>query len=111
MVNFKQAQHIHKLKKLRLESEENMVQVYAHKSNLRYIDLSMVPINTDALRIIPEERARSIKMAVFDMVDRHLHVAIISPLPVLIQEELRRLREKKYTMDIYMVSNRSLNKA
>ena len=88
-----------------------MVQVYAHKSNLRYIDLSMVPINTDALRIIPEERARSIKMAVFDMVDRHLHVAIISPLPVLIQEELRRLREKKYTMDIYMVSNRSLNKA
>ena len=110
-VSFKEAKHLQKLKALRQQSEETMVAVYAAKYGVEYIDLSMLPINTDALRIIPEERARKAKMAAFDMVGREVKVAVLSPLPDAVSEEIQRLKDKKFIIDLYMVSTKSLQKA
>ncbi|MCK5588752.1 MAG: type II/IV secretion system protein [Candidatus Pacebacteria bacterium] len=111
MIQFKEAKHIQRLKKLRQQSEETMVEVYANKYGIKYIDLSLIPINTDALRIIPEDRARLAKMAVFDMIGRKLSVAVASPLPDLVQEETVRLKDKKYKVELFMVSKKSLEKS
>jgi glutamate dehydrogenase (NADP+) len=48
----------------------------------------MRAINTDALKIIPEERARAAYIAIFDMVEKRLSVAVRSPLPTATQNEI-----------------------
>ncbi len=111
MIKFKEAKHMQKLKKLREESEEIMVEVYAKKYGIKYIDLSMQPINTDALKLIPEDRARAAGMAAFDLIGREVHVAVRSPLPTPVQEEVKRLQEKKYKVVLYMASKKSIEKA
>jgi hypothetical protein len=100
-----------KLKKLKRKSEERLVETFAKNAGLKYIDLSTRSINTDALKLIPEDRARAAYMAVFDMNDKEIHVAVRSPLPVKTQEEISRLKEKKYKPIIYMASQRSIEKA
>lgn len=100
-----------KLKKLRVDSEEAMVEIYAEKYGAKYIDLSMIPINTDALKLIPRERAEAAKVAAFDLIGRKIHVAVRSPLPTLVQEEIARLEEKKYEVIVYMASKKSIDRA
>ncbi len=108
---FKDSKPIQKLELLRQRSEENMVSVYAKKYGIKYIDLSLIPINTDALRIIPEDRAKAAKIAAFDLIGREVKMAVLSPLPDLVKQEIKRLQEKKYIVELYMVSKRSLKKA
>ncbi len=88
-----------------------MVQVYSKKYGVKYIDLSMVPINTDALRIIPEQKAKELNIAAFDKIGNELHLSVLSPLPDMVQEEINNLTTKGYKIVIYMVSHKSLQKA
>ncbi len=100
-----------KLKKLRSNSEEAMLEIYAEKYGIKYIDLSMKPINTDALKIIPKDRAKSAGIAAFNIIGRELHLAVKSPLPTLVKEEIAKLEEKKYIVEIYIASKKSIAKA
>ncbi len=111
MVTFKEAKHMQKIKKLREESEETLVEIYAKRAGVKYIDLSMTPINTDALKMIPEDRARAAGMAAFDMVGNHIMVAVRSPLPKLVQDEIKRLEDKKYVVEVFMASKKSIERA
>jgi len=100
-----------KLRKLRAESEEAMVELYAKKYGIKYIDLSMVPINTDALKLIPEDRAKKAGIAAFDAIGRKVHLAVRSPLPTLVKEEVKKLEDKKYVVEMYMASKKSIDRA
>ena len=100
-----------RLKKLKLKSEERLIKAFAKNAGLKYIDLSLKSINTDALKLIPEVRAREAYMAVFDMKDRNLDIAVRSTLPQKTQEEIQRLKDKKYNITIYIASARSIEKA
>ena len=111
MVKFTEAKHMQKLKKLRSDSEEAMVEIYAQKYGAKYIDLSMTPINTDALKLVPKDRAEAASIAAFDLVGRKIHLAVRSPLPTLVQEEITRLEEKKYQVIVYMASKKSIDRA
>jgi 23S rRNA maturation-related 3'-5' exoribonuclease YhaM len=100
-----------KLKKLKMKSEEKLVETFAKNYGVKYIDLSTKSINTDGLKLIPEERARDAYMAVFDMQDKKIHTAVRSPLPQKTQEEIKKLKDKGYIPIIYMASARSIEKA
>lgn len=100
-----------KLKKLRSDSEEILVEIYAKKAGIDYIDLTMRPINTDALKLIAQDRAKVAGIAAFDLVGRKIHVAVRSPLPNLVKEEIEKLKEKKYEIVVYMASKKSIEKA
>ena len=100
-IKFKTAKHVQKLQKLRQQSEELMVEVYSKKYGVKYIDLSLVPINTDALRVIPENRARAHGMAAFNLVGRKLFLAVLSPLPDFVQEEIKRLESIIYGIQTF----------
>ncbi len=100
-----------KLKKLRRKSEERLVKTFAQRYGIKYIDLSLKSINTDALKLIPPEKAKSAMVAAFDMSDKVVHIAVRSPLPNEVQEILQHLRDKGYKPVVYMASKFSIDKA
>lgn len=111
MVKFQEDKYLQRLKKLKYQNEEKLVQLFAAKAGMKYIDLFLYPINTDALKIIPEDRARAAGMAAFELKGRRLSVAVRSPLPELVQQEVQRLKEKRFVVTLYMASKRSIEKA
>jgi type IV pilus assembly protein PilB len=78
---------------------------------LHYIDLSVVVINTDALRLVPEKEARGSGIAVFESVGKKLSVAILSPNSQETKLILKSLEDRGYSLVVYMVSKASLDKA
>ncbi len=102
---------LQKLKKIKIKSEEKLIKIFAENAGLKYVDLSLKSINTDALKLIPEERAKAGGMAVFDMQDKKVDIALRSPLPQKTQEEIEKLKDKKYKPTIYIASKKSLKKA
>ena len=52
---------------LRQQEEEDLAQLLAQRYEIQYVDLSGVTINTDALKLVPQEVAQKAKVAIFDM--------------------------------------------
>jgi type II secretory ATPase GspE/PulE/Tfp pilus assembly ATPase PilB-like protein len=96
---------------LRAQEEEELAQTLSVKYGVRYIDLTRHAINVEALRIVKEVDARASGLAVFDHVDKHLSVAVKSPVLDATREMLQKLTERGYTPTIYMVSMQSLERA
>ena len=111
MVKFTPAKHMRRIGKLRDSSEEMLVEVYAKKAGVKYIDLSMNPINTDALKLVPEERAKKAYIAAFELIGKKVHVAVRSPLPTLVKEEIESLKKKNFKVIVYMASKKSIDRA
>lgn len=93
------------------QEEEELAKILSVKYGIRYVNLKTVSINTDALRIIPEEKSRKIKVVVFDILGKKIKVAVISPTNKETQKYLKELKEKGYTLDVYMISHKSIEKA
>ncbi|MDA8611238.1 GspE/PulE family protein, partial [Candidatus Pacebacteria bacterium] len=68
-------------------------------------------IDTDGLRILPEEEARKAKMAIFDLIGKHVRVALLAPGRADSQGVLKDLEERGYIVEPFMVSTRSLKRA
>ena len=72
MVTFDEEKQNKKLQELHEREEENLAQILSEKYGIKYIDLSRVSINTDALRLIPESKARKVEIAAFNKVGKKL---------------------------------------
>lgn len=111
MVQFKEEKQLTRVRQMKQRQEEELVKLLAKKHGVGYVDLLTVPINTDALKLVPEERARAAKMAGFNLVGRKVALAVISPLIPQVADEVQRLKDKKYEPTVYMTSKKSLEKA
>lgn len=111
MIIFDEDKQNQKLRELRGQEEEQSAQLIADRYGISYIDLTRVPINTDALRLIPEKEARENRLAVFDIVGRKISVAIHSPTDEKIQQSVKALQDKGYAPRLFMASTVSLEKA
>ncbi len=100
-----------KLSLLRLEEQEKAAQLLAQKYGLPYIDLTRVPINTDGLRLIPENTARENKMAVFDIIGRRVSIAINTTGNPATIDSIRELQKKGYETAVFLASMHSIEKA
>jgi len=100
-----------KLADLRKREEENLAKILAQRYGLEYIDLGPVPINTDALKIVPEDVARSSQIAVFNMVGKKIQVGILSPNNDVAKKTVEGLQARGFEPIIFMVSIESLKKA
>lgn len=100
-----------KLAGIREREEEDLARILSEKYGVVYTDLTMVSINMDALRILPEARAREAEAVTFDKNGKHLSLALHSPqnpsLPLLEKE----LTDQGYILNKFMVSAKSLNRA
>ena len=111
MIQFDEDKQNRKMSDLLKREEEELVQLLSAKYGLEYVDLSSVPISSDALRLIEEKVAREKKMAGFALVDKKIKVATRNPEDSKIQEVLVDLKNKGYEPTLYICSTASLNKA
>ena len=100
-----------KLETLRHREAEELAQVLAGKYGITYIDLSRITIEIDALKLIGEEDARAGELAVFQRVGKNLRVAVKSPEMLKTKDLLKNLSDQTYKVELFMVSNTSLERA
>ncbi|MEI8123587.1 MAG: GspE/PulE family protein [bacterium] len=111
MVDFDEEKQNKRLDEMRIKEEEDVAKILAGKYGYNYLDLGILPVNSDAIRIINEEEARLANLAVFDMVGKKIQVAIISPNNEKTISVVNRLTNDGYFPIVHMVSRKSLEKA
>lgn len=110
MLTFDDNKNDDRLAALRLQEEEDFLQIMAEKHGIPYTDLSVVPINIEAVGVIKEETARAALMAPFSLKGKHLKVGVFAPEQANTKEELTELSERGYTVEPHLVSHASLEK-
>jgi len=100
-----------KLADLRKKEEEELAQTLAKKHGLTYLDLSRITIDLMSLKILPEAEARSNSMAVIQSVGKKLQVAATNPDRPGVAQIADELTRKKYEVQLFMVSQTSLERA
>lgn len=111
MIQFDEEKQKRKISDLLKKEEEDLAQLLAQKYGVEYIDLSVVSINSDALRLIDEQKAREAKMAAFGIVDKKVKVAVHSLQDNKTKEIINELEMKGYQAIPYLASTLSLEKA
>jgi len=96
---------------LRQKEEEDLAQILSQKYGLPYADLTGITIDTDGLRLIPEDKARQAKSAIFDLTGKRIKIAVLSPRKDETVYLIRDLEERGYVVEPFVVSNQGLEKA
>ncbi|MBI1998752.1 MAG: type II/IV secretion system protein [Parcubacteria group bacterium] len=81
------------------------------KYGLPYTDLTLVPVNIDALKEMSEADARAAKVAPFRVVGKVLHIAVVSPENLEAVRVLNELKSRGFKTELYLASERSLSEA
>jgi len=100
-----------KLAHARAEEEEDLVRILSEKYDIPYTDLSFVPVNVDALRVIPEADAHAAEAVAFDKNGKHLSVALRDPKNDAYIALKQRLSDEGYIIEEFLVSHASLDRA
>jgi len=100
-----------KIELLKRQEEEELAQMLSSRYGIKYADLYNTSINTNALRLIPEENARKAKIAGFDILNKKINLAIQSPNREETQNEIKDLENRGYLVEPFLVSTKSLEKA
>ena len=110
-VQFDEDKQNRKLGELKEKEEEDLARMVAERHEVEYLDLSSVPIDMDALRLIPETQAREAHVAPVGQIGKRVKIAVLSPTNEKVQEILNGLKEKGYDVSLAVVSPKSLEKA
>lgn len=111
MIHFDEDKQKGKMADLLRREEEEIVQFLSAKYGIGYIDLSVTPISTDALRLVDEKTSRESKVAVFSIIDKKLKVAARNPESDAVKGIFDDLKAKGYIPTLYICSTFSLEKA
>lgn len=110
MVLFDEDKQNKRINDLRKKEEEDLAETLSSKYGIPYLDLTVTPINIDALRVIGETETREAQIAVFNDVNKVLSIGALSPQNPKTLEAIKKLQEKGYTIELFMVSHISLSK-
>lgn len=111
MASFEEGKQEQKLERLRRKEEEDTVKMLVEKYRIPYVDLSAVPVNVDALALVPEQAARGAELAVIQKAGKKLQVGVRNPEQPKTKAVLEDLKNRHYTYDLFLVSQRGLEKA
>jgi type II secretory ATPase GspE/PulE/Tfp pilus assembly ATPase PilB-like protein len=100
-----------KLEALRAREEEDLARVLADKYSLPYTDLSIVPLNMDAVRLISHSDAMEAGAIAFDKNGKHISLAVRSPQNDALTRVIHELETQGYTIEKYLISANSLTVA
>ena len=78
MINFNDKEQNEKLNEIRNLEEEDLAQILSQKYKIPYLNLIGIPVNANALLIIPEEKARKNDIAILMWLEK-LSIAITAP--------------------------------
>ncbi len=93
------------------EFREREVQRKAQSLGIPYVDVSIIPINEDLLRLISEEESRELGMIAFFQVGKKLRIAIINNEKKEVQEKIESLKSEGFILNINMCSPEKLSLA
>lgn len=111
MVVFNDTEEQKRIEFLRKREEEELAQILSQKYGVQYVDLSLVAVNVDALRVITEAEARDAEAASFGRVGKKLSVAVRAPENPKVKALVAKLQELGYEVTLYMCSQESLKRA
>jgi len=100
-----------RIEELYKKEEEDLARILSKKYGIPYIDLTVQTIDTNGLRLIPEDEARDAKLAIFDLVGRKIRIAVLSPSREKTQSVVKMLEGHGYLIERYLVSTQSLERA
>ncbi len=100
-----------KLTELRKEAEERKAKQLAVKLNLPYLDLKITPIESEALKLLSEERAKKAKLAAIKKQDKKIWLASQEPDNQSAKKIIEELKKEGYQINLILVSMASLIKA
>ncbi|MBU2219188.1 GspE/PulE family protein [Patescibacteria group bacterium] len=100
-----------KMKEMRKKEAEDLAQILAKKYKLPYLNLFTVAIDLDALKIIPEQKAKEAKIVIFQASGKKLDIGVLSPNFEATQNTLKELEQEDYKTNLFMVSEIGLEKA
>jgi len=100
-----------KLNVIRDKEQEDLAKILAGKHGLQYTDFSVVPVNADALRLIPEIKAREAEAVAFARVSKRLSLAVHHPDNVALQGVIAELESRGFTIEKFLVSKQGLDRA
>jgi len=111
MVVFADAEQNKRIDFLKKREEEELAQILSYKYGVEYVDLSLVAINTDALRLLTEAEAREAEVAVFGQVGKRLSLAARAPENPKVKTIAAKLADRGFAVTIFMASQESLKRA
>jgi type IV pilus assembly protein PilB len=110
MVVFDERKEEEKVATLRRKEEEELAATLAAHYGVPYLDLTVHPINIDALRLLREADAREAEVAVFNATDKNIQIGVLSPKNEKAMAVVKRLEDEGYRPEVFMVSHQSLQK-
>lgn len=100
-----------KLAEMREREEEDVAHILSEKYGMPYVDLGLIQIDNDALRLIKEQDAREAGVAAFAEVSKKISLAVHNPSNPKVQSVIDNLTERGYTANKFLVSEKSLERA
>jgi type IV pilus assembly protein PilB len=95
---------------IRKKEEEKATERLANNLGMAYINLQFIPINPDAIKILSKEQAQKAQMIIFQRSGLNLKIAIQDINNTLAKAILQKLSQSKYELELYLVSQYSLDK-
>ena len=95
---------------LRKQEEEVLAETLSSKYGVPYVDLTVTSLDVDALRVISEEDARAANVAAFNEVNKIVSLGALAPENPKTKEAVDKIKSKGYEVELFMVSETSLNK-
>ncbi|NCN52980.1 type II/IV secretion system protein [Candidatus Wolfebacteria bacterium] len=99
------------LEKGRKEAEERDAQRRAKELGQPYINLAVQPIETDALELVPEEKAHEAQLAAVEKKGSNVVLVVYNNSNQKTKEVIKALEEKGFKLKIFVVSLTSLKRA
>ena len=111
MTQFNEKKQDERLHELRTKEEEELAQMLAGKYGVEYIDLTNRSIDTDALRLVPEEEARAVEVAPFHKANKTIFVAMRSPERTDSLKSIQEIERLGFQVRRFIASSASLTHA
>jgi type IV pilus assembly protein PilB len=100
-----------RLTKLRREGEERAAERLAKKLGLPYVDVAKMPVSLDAVKIIPEDKARKARVASIELRSKKLAVAVVDPEFSAAKVLIAELKAEQYEVKMFVASPSGLEVA
>jgi type II secretory ATPase GspE/PulE/Tfp pilus assembly ATPase PilB-like protein len=100
-----------RLADIKEEEAENLAQILSQKYDIPYIDLSIMPISTETLSLVPEDLSRLSEVAAFSKKGKDINVAILTPNNKHLKTALQTIHDNDFTTQLYIASQKSLDLA
>jgi len=100
-----------RLKEIYRKEEEQQTAEKAARLGLAYADLNIIPVDPEALRLIPEEKAREAKLVVVFKKGHNIKAAMSDPESQEALAILSKLKNKGFNITTFLASQSSIEKA